>query len=288
MALVICSGGLHSGWAALLQASLPEQGAPQNLEDGLSTLSTAICRQRFPGVATWNWKPFMPGDEWRSAALRTTSSTAPGFTHAWIDANACLMLDFWCSVDPQANFLLFYSSPEFELSCFLRSNPRDLSAVEAVISAWITRTRAMFNFFMHHRGRCLLLNVESWRHLDAAWADKLAADFGLKVDRTAVTGALRDERSLVLEYVAGTLLLDKFEVSNLYNHVRSAATVICNRDKVIEDIKARSMSLIPAVLDELERNADEHRELDEAADTFASYLTGDPLLRLARHNRAAQ
>jgi hypothetical protein len=316
MTILICSGTLYSGWqqtAALSNVTGPQ---PSPVSTKLTALSEKICRQQFPETDELDWKPFSPSEEDTNAgsALLSLLKNEPFF--AWADNHSSLYLDYWNSTIEDAGFLLFYSSPEFELSRYIIRDAYNTAQAENVMRAWLIRSRAMLAFFMNNRSRCLLVNVQSAESEQQLFTSVLSEHFKLKLDNNHSTVSETSKALALEEYLASSLLLGDETVAELYDEIRSAATIICEQDKAMPDIKSRSNSLIDKFLQEAasyRELAQSHKQLEEDLNLtqlqfsqvteeleyyfntnkeqekiFTDYLRTDPLLNTARQVRKSQ
>ena len=191
------------------------------------------------------------------------------------------------------------------------------------MQAWLVRTKVMLAFFMNNRSQCLLVNLQSAdseRHL---FVQLLNERFRLQIDRNASAAKNRSGNLALVEYLAASLLRDNELVSELYDEVRSAATVIGEQDASLENTQSRSRSLIGAFLNETtsyeqltksyRQLSESHKELEndlslkqlqinqlkeeleyyfksrqEQRDIFTNYLASDSLLNVARQARMSR
>jgi hypothetical protein len=266
-----------------------------------------------------NWQTFTPDVDYndRAGQLLSNLENEPLFT--WENSNSSLYLNFWRKAAKNAKFLLFYSSPEFELSSYISTHPFDTSSIEMAMNAWLIRTQAMLAFFMHNRDRSLLLDVQSADSANESFIQILNQQFDLNLEFKPLAAAVLNDSSVLLEYLATTLLLKNQQVSEFYDEVRSAATQISDRDKSISNIETRNTALVNAFLtevttynqlrdtrsvleDELASNrlqinqmAEELEyyfknsiEKEKIANTVMDYLSNDPLLKIARQARQTE
>ena len=182
--------------------------------------------------------------------------------------------------------------------------------------AWLIRSRAMLAFFMNNRSRCLLVNVQSAESEQQLFTSVLSEHFKLKLDNNHSTVSETSKALALEEYLASSLLLGDETVAELYDEIRSAATIICEQDKAMPDIKSRSNSLIDKFLQEAasyRELAQSHKQLEEDLNLtqlqfsqvteeleyyfntnkeqekiFTDYLRTDPLLNTARQVRKSQ
>jgi hypothetical protein len=316
MITLICTGTLFSDWRRIQDQLFQHKTENLPISVELTKLSVKICKEHFHNPNELSWAAFSPDDTYLNKAKRIMSSLENNSFYAWADTNSCLSLNFWQAAANDAKFLLFYSSPEHELSKYIHSHPFDEKEIEGVIAAWETRTRAMFTFFMNNREQCLLVNVESAGSESGPFVQKLNEQFDLDLEPGSAVDSQRSGSSALMEYLATTLLLNNQFVSEIYDEVRSAATVLRRQDKSIPGIEERSKSLINAYLHELaalmhlatsrqeledelslgqlqiEQMAEElefyvqkNREQENITRVFADYLGNDPLLKVARKVR---
>ena len=319
MTTLICTGTLFSEWQHVIESQVSEASSRLPVHAELNTCSEALCRQHFPEADELTWKSFSPDKKDTDNARQLLSATNSESLFIWTDANSSLYLNFWKTTAEDAKFLLFYSSPEFELSNYISTHPFDASRVEKIIDAWVIRTRAMLTFFMNNRDRCLLVSVRSADSANGPFIQALNKQFGLDLEPKSLIEPLLNKNSPLIEYLATTLLLKNQHVAELYDEVRSAATLICDQDKSISSIEDRNKSLINAFLkevtacqqlndtqseledelylnqlqikqmqEELEFYFNESMEQEKVADTVAKYLSNDPLLKIVRQVRQMQ
>ncbi len=319
MTTLICSGALFSGWHDILEKYVPADSSGHAAYTEISALASEICQQQFPEPDELNWTPFTPESKYKKSMGQLLSNIENEQQFIWDDSNSCLYLDFWKKLAENARFLLFYSSPEFELGNFISKQPFDAAQVERVISAWSVRTQAMLTFFMNNRDRCLLIDVQSTGFENGSFTEAINKEFDLGLEHGTLITSPQNENPVLIEYLATTLLLNKHPVSELYDEVRSAATVIGDQDKSISGIENRSKSLINDFLaevasykklsitrpkledelslsqlqinqmaEELEFYFQKSTEQEEITTTMADYLSDDPLLKIARRARQMQ
>jgi len=316
MTTLIFTGSLFSD----LDHTLEKYGVVDNIyhpmRSELSELCAEICKQRYPNTDPLAQVPFSPNDAHLEKARRHFCSVGEEQVVAWKDNNTCLMLDFWQAAASDAKFVLLYTSPEHELANCIEKNEYDVSPIEDVIEAWAIRTRAMLNFFMNNREYSVLVNINWVGTTNGQLTDVLNKHFDLDLDNATTTAANSPDRSALLQYLATTLLLENESVSELYDEVRSAATVVSGFDQTIPDIEERSTSLVSAFLDEVsafkqltelqQESRDElslkQLQLDQLAEALehyfqksheqvqhvsamVTYLGNDPLLNIARQAR---
>jgi hypothetical protein len=313
MTMLICSGTQFSGWELVCDQLMQTNSNHAAVCSELSVFSRRICLQHFSEADELDWRPFSPDEEYLDEAKRLLSpiDDLPVFVWASIDSN--LMLNFWKLVDDSAVFILFFSSPEHELCRFIEIHGFDEKGIENVIEAWVARTRSMFTFFMNFRDSCLLVNAESVLSDSDMLIRNLRKKFNLDVDFESSTFSEQPEISSLVKYLATTLLLNNHNASEMYDDVRSAATIISESDKTSPELEERKMLLIDGFMKELSnyrRTADLYQKLEDKcnlqqaqvsqlkdalefiyqksnnqANLFSDYLSGDPLLKLARHAR---
>ena len=262
MTSIICTGTLYSDWQNILPRHLPANSSQNDVSAEISALSRKICKRQYPDSDELDWKAFIPDDEFKDQAKQLLSNVESESLFAWQDNNSSLFLDFWNTAAESARFLLIYSSPEFELSQYISSHTFDPEFSEKVIAAWLIRTRAMLSFFMNNRDRCLLVGVETVNAEDGALSHLVDKQFALNLAfnprRTSQPGG----PSALIEFLATTLLLNESSVAELYDEVRSAASLIREQDKSIAGIGERNKSLINAFIDEVTayQNLDDKQE----------------------------
>lgn len=316
MTTLICSGTLFSDWQQTLEQLMLAGSKCLPVYQKLSALSADICRQHFPETNELLWQPFSPDEKYLDTANRLLSSIANEPVFAWADTNSSLFLNLWRAAGDDAKVILFYSSPEHELANYINKHSFDVKVIENVITAWANRAQAMLTFFLNHRSDSLLINVQSAGSEGRLFVRMLNEKFDLNLECDSLVPDGQYENSALVEFLATTLLLNNETVSEIYDEVRSATTVICEQDKSMTDIPDREKSLIAAFLDEvksLKQLTQSHRELEDELSlnqlqihqlqeeleyyfilsqeresitkTFASYLATDALLKVARQAR---
>ena len=313
MTILICTGTLFSNWHEIAKLTAVNDPKHNVVCENLSVFSKKICQKQFPDSDELSWRPFSPSDEQIDSTEEMFLSAKDEDFFSWADSNCSLFLNFWQSTFNNPRFILFYSSPEHELGSYLSENPFDESNIERIMQAWLVRTRAMLAFFMANRNQCLLVNVKSANSERRLFARAANEHLNLTIP---VPAKKQSENMVLLEYLATSLLQGNELVSELYDEVRSAATVICERDKSIIDIQSRSRSLINAFLKEaashtqlmqtskdlgedlylqkiqvsqlMEELEFHYKSNQEESDIFASYIGSDPLLNIARQVRKSK
>jgi hypothetical protein len=319
MTTLICSGTLFSRWREILNKHLPTDSFQLSVHAEMSTLAKEICQQQFPESDKLDWKPFTPDNKYANKVNQLISNIENEPLFAWEDANSSLYLNFWKATIKDAKFALFYSSPELELSNYINNHPFDRSRVEKVINAWVIRTRSMLTFFMKNRDRCLLMNIQSADSANEIFIKTLNKLLDLNLPPKSSSTPLLNQSSPLIEFLASTVLLKNQHVSELYDEVRSAATLISEQDRSISSIEGRNQSLINAFLADVtnfKQLIDNHAELEDELslnqlqisqmaeelehyfnksieqermnNTMADYLSSDPLLKIARQARQMQ
>ena len=316
MTTLIVSGTLFSGWRNILKKHVSIDSSKVSAHAEITALNEEICGQQFPEPDKLGWRPFAPENKYINKASQLFSSVETEPLFMWDDSDSCLYLNFWKTATEDAKFVMFYSSPEFELSNYLNSHPFNASCVENIIDAWVIRTRAMLNFFMNNRDRCLLVDVQRVNSDSGSFIKVLKKNFDIEFEPTPSKVSQQFEKSILVEYLATTLLLQNSPVSELYDEVRSAATLLAESDKSISSIRERNYSLVSAFLnevsalkelgeaysdleDELSLNQLQLEKMEEELDNhlqkgtekkniinaIVNYLSHVPLLKFARKPR---
>lgn len=316
MTILICSGTLYSDWRKILKKHVSTDSSRISVHAEISTLNKEICEEQFPDSDELDWKPFTPNSKYINQARQLFSNIESDSLFTWDDSNSCLHLNFWKTAAENVKFVLFYSSPELELSNYISNHPFEASRIEKIINAWLVQTRAMLTFFMNNRGRCLLVDVCGADFSEDAFIHALNNQFDLDLESNLLVTPQLNKNSALIEFLATTLLLKNQHVSELYDEVRSAATLISNQDKSISSIKDRNNTLIPEFLtevtaykqlnetqtkleeeltlnqlqinqmaEELERYYRKSIEQEKVIDTMTEYLSNDPLLKIAHQIR---
>jgi hypothetical protein len=316
MTTLICAGTLFSDWEHVLANNVPTGLRDTTLQKKFSALSTEIYQRKFLDADELTWKTFAPDEASLDQARNLLSNPQIDSIFIYCDTNSSLFLDFWKATDVTAKFLLFYSSPEIELAKYFNTHSFDATQVESIIEAWIIRTRAMLTFFMNSRDLCLLVNVQSATIMHHSLFEKLKKHFDIDLKADSLASQPNSEVSTLLVYLATSLLLNNEKVAELYDEVRSAATVLCDQDKNLENLQSRSDVLVPDFLNEAkalikseqlnnemaselsmkqEQVFQAQEELDyyyvntqKQENILADYLSSDPLLKIARQARLNQ
>ena len=116
MTTLICSGTLFSGWRDALKKLVPADSFELPTHTEISALAKEICQQQYPDMDELRWKPFTPDNKYINKAGQLLSSVKNEPLFTWADNNNCLYLNFCKTISEDVKFVLFYSSPEFELS----------------------------------------------------------------------------------------------------------------------------------------------------------------------------
>jgi hypothetical protein len=313
MKTLICTGTLFSDWQHTVDKCVLMNSKHISVYDELSTLSTEICQQHFFTDDELTWRSFSPDETYAKKANQLFLSVQNTAVFSWADANSSLFLDFLQTAAADAKFVLFYSTPEYELTNYLAKHSFDVNDVKKVIGAWAERSRSILTFFLNHRDNSLLLNSQSVRSEIGLFIKTMNEKFGLNFDAGAASTGEQSEKSVLMEYLATSLLLDNEDVSEIFDEVRSSASIICEQDKNFENIHDRNLSLIASFLDEIfsfEQLTTTHGELKEELflkqiqinqvteeleyyykknkeqnNIFADYLSADPLLKVIRQVR---
>lgn len=319
MTILICSGPLFADWTGILEKQVLEASKRLPVYAELSTLSRDICQQHSLEKDELTWKSFSPDETNLKVATSLLSSVDKEPVFAWADTNSSLFLNFWKAAYENIRFILFYSSPEYEFYHFIKAHKFDETRLESTLDAWLVRMRAMLTFFMNNRDRCLLVDVRTATSAKSLFIQVVNEHFHLELEDVVISVAGNPEISPLVEYLATSLLLKNHDVSELYDEIRSAATVICETDKSISSIEVRNKSLISAFLNEVtayQRLRDTQSELtdelslrqlqikqmaeeleyyfkknveqEKITNTMADYLSNDPLLKIARQARQMQ
>jgi len=316
MTTLICSGTLFSDWINPLKKHLHADSFRHPVIDEISILRQEICEKQFSGSDELDWKPFTPDNKFQNKACQLLSSVENESLFTWADHSISLFLNFWKTTNEDVKFVLFYSSPEFELSNYISTHTFEDSYVNKIIDAWTIRTRAMLSFFMNNRDRCLLISMQSLDSGDGSFIKTLNEQLNIDLESNPPVSAQSNKNSPLIEYLATTLLLKNQYVSELYDELRSAASLISVQDKSMTSIEGRNKSLISAFLsevtvyeqlsdtqpkledelslsqlqinqmaEELECYFKKNNEQQKMVNTMAEYLGGDPLLKIARQVR---
>lgn len=316
MTTLICAGTLFSDWQRVLLNTLAADPEHSPAHEKFSAFNSEICRQHFQSPDQATWEPFSAEENHLDQARNLLSTIRNEQLFSWSETNNGLILDLWKTADETSKFLLFYSSPEFELGNYFNTHSFDENQVENIIGSWVIRTRAMLTFFMNNRNRCLFVNVQSADTMGDLLLQKLNEHFHLDLKTGVVIEEQQKEHAALLKYLAATLLFNNEKVAQLYDETISAATVLCDQDKDLKNILSRSVALIPGYLHEVKNLMRFHQLKNEMADELsmkqlqvfqaqeeldyyyvksqkqeniiANYLSSDPLLKIVRHVRLNQ
>jgi len=316
MSILICSGPLLSNWTNILEENVLKASRFLPAYRELTALSINICDRHTRTEDELSWKSFSPDKSFLDTAGRLFSTIENEPLFAWADHHSSLFLDFWRSVNKDIRFILFYTSPEHELAHYLESNSFDKSSADRVISAWYERSRAMLTFFLNNRKASLLVDVHAAASSTGSLLQTVNNQFNIGLAEQTEQVVQHPMPSPIVEYLAVTLLLGRHEISELYDEIRSAATLLGGQDNSIAGPERRSELLIGPFLGELasiekigkEKAELEHmisltelkfgqvteeldlyfkksHDLERATAIMADYLDDDPLLRIARKVR---
>ena len=153
-----------------------------------------------------------------------------------------------------------------------------------------------------------------WNH--SHFARTVNEHFNLAFTDMADIESGQSLNSILVEYLATSLLVTNEHVSELFDEVRSAATIICEQDKRISAIQSRAKSMINPFLEEtasIKRVNTNTKKLEDdlylkqiqisqlmeeleyyfkssrdQGDKFTSYLSSDSLLNIARQARQSR
>jgi hypothetical protein len=319
MTTLICTGTMFSGWQSVTNAFESVESKQNPLKNELSALNAKICGQRFTDIEELNWGPFTPEEEHLNFASELISKTNETPIFVWADNNSSLLLDFWNAAAKDAKFLLFYSSPEYELSSYFKTNPFNAKEIERIIECWVTRLRAMLTFFMNNREHCLLVNVQTVKSEYGLFTQTIKEKFDLDSEHEPSVADMQPENFNLMEYVTATLMFENDTAAEIFDEVRSAATVIAGNDSNTRDIQARVEKLTPDFLNKVAQltqfgndfkkisdeltmtNLQLHQTQEELEffylserdtatlnEQYVDFLNNDPLIRLARLARVSE
>lgn len=316
MTLVVSTSTYYSNIEIIFKLCHTENSCESANRQMLSNLNTEMALNCFSGGDELRRTPFHPEDSYVDKAKKAISSIDDSKVLLWGDSESSLLLDFWNQTAHGAKFLLFYTSPEHELRKYINCQLFSSSMANQVISAWCIRTRAMLEFYLNNRTICLLSNfrfIESNTiELNQLIKERFLIDLEISPDEIETPG----KGAVLIDYLATTLLLNNQVVSEIYDEVRSAATIIDKQDKEIADIQVRNDSLITDFIstanahqeliqvknemegkttlnqlqmnqmsEELEHYFEQSEKQADINQTLAEYLASDPLLRIARKVR---
>lgn len=313
MTTLICAGTLFADWQDALKKLIPSDSKLLVAQNELSKFGAEVCQQHFPEMEELAWRPFFLDEDYLDQAKTLLLPAQDKQLFTWADSNNSLLLNFWKTAVDDAKFVLFYSSPEYELSNYINSHPFGEKVIENVITAWVNRSRAMLTFYLNHRKDSLLVNSQSVQSEEETFIQALNKKFDLCLEVDSAASTDQPENSVLVYYLATTLLLNREDVSEIYDEICSAATVICEQDKTFENIQQRNKSLIALFLKETQSTNDLKSHQEELKDelqlkqiqlaqitdeleyyfvkskeqekVFTDYLSTDPLLRIARQVR---
>jgi len=319
MTTLISTGSLFSNWQETFEKQLAADSSGRTEYAGLSSLTKDIIRQQFTDSDELGWKPFTVDNQYSEKASLLFSNVKKGDLLAWNSSNNCFILDFWEKTAKDANFVLFYSSPEFELSNYINQHSFDAERIKLVIDSWLIRTKAMLTFFMNNRERSVLVNAQSAHCRDELFMQVINKQFDMNLEPPRKNQTSLNKSAVLIEYLATTLLLKHRKVAELYDEVLSTATQTDKADNLILSIENRSEALIETYLaevhahqqirsakkaldeelsfmqlqikqltEELELTFKNSIEQEKIANTMTQYLSDDPLLKITRWTRQAQ
>ena len=250
MTILICSGPLFADWKKchLSHVLMDSLNHPKSAE--LSALNRKICEHQWPEKEELAWAPFSPDQTYLSEAKQLLDSDKDS-SFVWIDNDSCLLLDFWNNASGNTKFALFYSSPEFELANYIKDYSYDATETQGFIENWIRRNRAMLSFFMRNRETCLLFDLETANKAPINLVKIINNAFNTELLDVNRKNKQRIEDVDLYEYLAATILNKNDMVSELFDEIRSAATVIGSEAPILLDIEARTEKLIPAFLEKI-------------------------------------
>ncbi len=265
MTILICSGPLFSDWENIPEKYLLPGSSHHKINVELSALNTKICLEHMPGTENLNFRSFSPDQSYSQKAKQLLSFVQTEPQPVWADVNSCLILDFWQEVSEDTRFVLFFSSPEYELSNYLKNNLFDSSTVKSVIDAWKVRTRAMLTFFMNTRNKCLLVNVQSATRNPGNLIRKINETFDTCLTSAEKNSTHTPEESVMYKYLAATLLANNGAADELFNEACSTATQL-DDDFGLPDIQVRTALLVPNFLRQAGQQEKQKRALAQTAD----------------------
>jgi hypothetical protein len=319
MTILLCTGSLSPISSEILKTGILKPSRRLPVYQQLIAQCRDICQHHAPRENELSWVPFTPGADYLEPVHELLSSLDSASVFAWTDNNCSLFLDYWKACSEDIRFVLFYSRPEHELSQYIQYEGYDSSVMESVIESWRVRTRAMLTFYMNNRDRCILVNERSIAASYDSLIQALNDRFEVELPRKSKEPQTHFVISPLIEFFAATLLLNRHEISDIFDEVRSVATLIGDEDTSIGAVEKRIESLKEHFLDEVERFeqlTDRHTrleddlgictlqidqlteeleqyfkaasELENEATVMADYLENDPLLKMARHARRMQ
>lgn len=253
MTTLICTGALFSDWELICKQLLQTNYSHHPVFTELSKLSTNMFQNQLLESKQMYWKPFPPNAEVSQDARMLLSSIRPEQQFIWADSNSCLALDFWQEASEDVSFVLFYSSPEFELSKYIKENSYDPIEVKSVLDAWNTRTRSMLTFFMQFRNKCLLVDVQDAMRTPEKLVQKINEVLNTVLAEPCSKSTKFPKDLILHEYFAATLVSNNDKVSELFDEVRSTATVLDEYIPKLTDIHTRTELLIPGFLKNIDQ-----------------------------------
>jgi len=266
MTTFICTGSLFSGWESIHNNYLLADSSLHPVCVELSAFSAKIFQEQASGTDQLNWKPPCLDNHHSKEAKLLLSTVQCEPPLMWADTSSCLFLDFWQKVSEDVRFVLFYSSPEFELSKYIQKHSYDPSTVKSVVDAWIVRTRSMLTFFMKFRSTSLLIDVQSAMGNPGKLISTINDVLDTELNEPARKNYFPQNDSVLYEYFAATLLADNDNVSDLFDEVRSTATILEKDVPELRDIRSRTELLIPDFLKKIDIQKQLETDLTLASD----------------------
>jgi len=266
MTIIICSGPLFTDWKDLHDQILLTDSVGHGTYEELSELNTKICKEQMPEADLVGWKPFSTDGAYDQEATQLLECVSAEPLLTWADPNSSLILNFWCKASEETRFILFYSSPEYALSHYIRKHTFDASAIKSAIEAWTVRTRAMLTVFLVNRNRCLLLDVQSAMTNTDKLVRAINEAFSTAIAEPNQKGYQSPKESVLHEYLAATLLANDALASELYDEIRSTATRLDDDRLVLRDIQTRTELLIPDFLWRSNQQEQVEKDLNKTTD----------------------
>jgi len=196
--LVISTGCPHSGW---------DMALPVLLKTGLDSQSDTWTRRSdefFQAAGIVDplqvRRPLQLGSGMSESAALLLSE-APGETSLLVDSRSLWLLDFWASMFPQAQFLLFYTREETALAHAIQQGIDPYYFLEG----WQAAASQLLQFQRRHRRRALLLDAEA-AYQQPLEMIQICRRFGLAL-QPAAQGAMPALAPLAIERLLASRLL---------------------------------------------------------------------------------
>lgn len=319
MKLLVFAGSLHSDWKQFIDSLFDLRPQQVTIKKSLSDLSESVCSEHFSESNELERHPLPVINSYAQLVEELLASAEDDSVSLSNDFNNCLLLKSLQQVQVETRFVLFYSSPEHELSNYFKTRGFDKHQVSRIMNAWCSRTSAIFEHAMNFREDSLLVSLDRLRHEPEKVTEYINHRFDTRLQSKPMNAEAINNNSPAFDFLAATLLTEHDRAAEIYDVVRSSAEMTVEKDKMIDDLETRQSSLLPAVFDELRLNDKLKGEFDfqrrdllfaklkiaqiqdelelqfnsvqslkDINQEFSTYLDSDPLLRIARQVRKYQ